>query len=665
MRCYLKFIAVIDKSNVVHHVAFGPGVNVITGKSSTGKSAMIEIFDYCFGNSDYTVPEGIITDRAQLYFIVLTINSTDLVLARKPGENRVFIKEEPNDDTISDINMFHIGYFESNNFITLSDFLLELGRCFGIDILDTDENLERKEIRGKKAPRPSPRNFTSFMLQHQNLVANKHSLFYRFDEKEKREQTIDQFKIFNGFVDQAYFLKMQKLNKLEKELKVLKVEQEKTKKHRETIAVKLNEFLREYHAVTGKRLIQENTQALLRHPNKYLKEIQSHKIEPDYESDENIKQRERLEKEKNQLTAEIRELQVKQSNISSSIEYAKQYKSKAENIAIIEQVDIHLSKCPFCNTQNKNISNEANRLEEAITWLNSELTKTPYLLDSFLSDKNKIDNKIAGLKDRLFSVSKEVGKVDIIVEKLKKNKTLEEQGLKIKYRIESFLEDILDENTNDIEKNISGKKDELKSLIIELKENYDVASKIKEAENFINEGMNQIGNYFDFESSYKPINLKFSLNSFDLWHVKNNKGKIFLRSMGSGANWLYCHLTLFMSLHRYFCYLGDKCMIPPILFFDQPSQVYFPSTIDIKEVFDPQELKKQEGKQGQVDEDIKAVTVLYNQLVNYCNDTEKETGIRPQIIVTDHADNLKLENNINFEDLVAGRRWRKRGFIKV
>ena len=30
--------------------------------------------------------------------------------------------------------------------------------------------------------------------------------------------------------------------------------------------------------------------------------------------------------------------------------------------------------------------------------------------------------------------------------------------------------------------------------------------------------MSEIGKYFDFEDSYKPINLKFSLNSFDLYH---------------------------------------------------------------------------------------------------------------------------------------------------
>lgn len=52
----------------------------------------------------------------------------------------------------------------------------------------------------------------SFMLQHQNLVANKHSLFYRFDEKEKRERVIDEFKIFAGLVDQQYYILSQELD---------------------------------------------------------------------------------------------------------------------------------------------------------------------------------------------------------------------------------------------------------------------------------------------------------------------------------------------------------------------------------------------------------------------------------------------------------------------
>jgi predicted ATPase len=44
-------------------------VNVITGASKTGKSALIHIVDYCFGSSECHVPEGIIR-KAVAWFAV-------------------------------------------------------------------------------------------------------------------------------------------------------------------------------------------------------------------------------------------------------------------------------------------------------------------------------------------------------------------------------------------------------------------------------------------------------------------------------------------------------------------------------------------------------------------------------------------------------------------
>ncbi|HEV2694484.1 MAG TPA: DUF3732 domain-containing protein, partial [Verrucomicrobiae bacterium] len=41
-----------------------------------------------------------------------------------------------------------------------------------------------------------------------------------------------------------------------------------------------------------------------------------------------------------------------------------------------------------------------------------------------------------------------------------------------------------------------------------------------------------------------------------------------------------------------------------------------------------------------------------------------ETGIEPQIIVTDHADNLTLDESVIFNDYVRAR-WRNRGFIEL
>lgn len=89
---------------------------------------------------------------------------------------------------------------------------------------------------------------------------------------------------------------------------------------------------------------------------------------------------------------------------------------------------------------------------------------------------------------------------------------------------------------------------------------------MQDANRYLNEQMNALGKLLDFEDSYQPINLHFDLASFDLWHEKADGAKVYLRSMGSGANWLYCHLSLFLGLNRYFCSLGDTCLIPPILF---------------------------------------------------------------------------------------------------
>ena len=228
MKCYLKYIAVLDHKDKLHSVEFTTGVNVITGKSSTGKSAMIEIFDYCFGNFYNTVPTGIITDNAKLYFIVISIGDSNIVLARNPKNKKGFLREET---TPPKLSIFDQTYFKDEYFLPISDFKKALGHHFGLIIEDTDTDLDDRKYRyqNAKAPRPSVRNFTSFMFQHQNLVANKHSLFYRFDEKEKREQTIDQFKIFAGFVTQDYFIKKQQLSELERELKILENKQRSVK----------------------------------------------------------------------------------------------------------------------------------------------------------------------------------------------------------------------------------------------------------------------------------------------------------------------------------------------------------------------------------------------------------------------------------------------------
>lgn len=93
MKCYVNYLGVVDKDNGVHHVPLAPGLNIITGKSSKGKSAILDIFDYCLGSSEDTIPEGIITDRAKYFFTVLRFATMAVVVGRAAASNRCFLRE--------------------------------------------------------------------------------------------------------------------------------------------------------------------------------------------------------------------------------------------------------------------------------------------------------------------------------------------------------------------------------------------------------------------------------------------------------------------------------------------------------------------------------------------------------------------------------------------
>lgn len=658
MNSYVKYIGILDKNDNIHHVEFITGVNIITGRSSTGKSAMIEIFDYCFGSSEFTIPSGVITDNASLYFVVMAVNDSYIVLGRSPEKNKIFLKDEAQ---LPDINLLTSEYFGESYFMT--DFKENLGRRFGLTIDNTDTDLQDKEYRphNRKKGRPSVRNMTSFLLQHQNLIANKHSIFFRFDEKEKREQVIDQFKIFSGLVDAEYFSKKQTLADKERTLKELERQQQAGSERKDTNKTIINNLLEEYYSITGKQLFEKVTsENILTEPANYLKKMEQVMTFIDYESNASLDTLDKLNQELNEYRFEHRNLQYKLNNIKASIKYANDYKNDftPSDRSVLETMTP--IECPICYSKNDKISKESEQLNEAISWLNNELSNAQPLIDSFVSDRDEIQTKISPIKKNITNTQQQISRIEEITDKLKRNKNLEEQALKVRLKIENFLEMLIDENHQNHDEKLRKLELEIKQLTCEINTKYNLDSKLEEAEKNINNQMEKIGERFDFEKSYQPINLKFSLESFDLWHQQKNNEKIYLRSMGSGANWLYSHLTLFMSIQYYFCSLKEKSLLPPVLFLDQPSQVYFPTSIkDSEDEFSADKINKSKAEESRTDEDIRAVTNLFDQLLKHCDETKQGTGITPQIIVTDHADNLDLTDG-DFEELVI-KRWRQEG----
>jgi hypothetical protein len=98
-------------------------------------------------------------------------------------------------------------------------------------------------------------------------------------------------------------------------------------------------------------------------------------------------------------------------------------------------------------------------------------------------------------------------------------------------------------------------------------------------------------------------------------------GPIPMDRMGSGANWLGCHLIAHLALHSWF--VRKDRPVPRFLFLDQPSQVYFPAEQDV-------------GGSMAVLEDEDRLAVL--RIFELIRDVVEALDGGFQVIVTEHAD---------------------------
>ena len=100
-----------------------------------------------------------------------------------------------------------------------------------------------------------------------------------------------------------------------------------------------------------------------------------------------------------------------------------------------------------------------------------------------------------------------------------------------------------------------------------------------------------------------------------------DSGPIPMDRMGSGANWLGCHLIAHLALHTWF--VRKDRPVPRFLFLDQPSQVYFPAERDVG------------GSMAVLkDEDRLAVLRIFELI----REVVEALGGGFQVIVTEHAD---------------------------
>ncbi|MCK4258045.1 MAG: AAA family ATPase, partial [Halanaerobiales bacterium] len=215
MKSYISAIVIFNEKGEKRFVDFKQGVNIITGDSKTGKSALLEIIDYCLCSSRSTIPKGKITEFGHLFCLLLVIDNYSLIIARRNWKHggKMYIATEKVDYSFESLDY---NYFADKTFVLSKTVQYTIENKLGLQVsnLETDDE-SRKD---KKA---SLRNMISYMFQHQNLMASKFALFYRFSDYYKRKDVIEQFPVFAGIIEQDYYSSLIKLNTLKKDLKKL------------------------------------------------------------------------------------------------------------------------------------------------------------------------------------------------------------------------------------------------------------------------------------------------------------------------------------------------------------------------------------------------------------------------------------------------------------
>ena len=631
MSTTIKQIAIFNDTGSKRHIPFKNGLNIITGDSKTGKSALIEIIDYCLFSSRSSVPVGKITDFAKLFVVVYKVNEFYIVIGR-PAPNTgnmrsAYLKIETDYKTIEDIKY---DYFNDISLKPIkNDVQTEFEELLGLSLKNLESDYENF---GKL----SIRDTVSFLFQHQNLIANKHALFYRFDDLVKRKRVIQALPVLLGVADSEYYQLVKLIKETERKItaeeKVLARIQQKTSNQIDNI----RDQVQIYYTMLD--LTLEEGLSL-----RELKKIGLNlPIPPKILTDQtkSFTKIAQLENEREVLYVEKNEIENAISSILSnsvdSLDYAKhlrQTKAKQNyNISIDELA------CPLCDNSVSHISENINKLNESKSKLIEELTKvntfskdSTQIIEKFRKDKKVITAKIKSISKNIEILTKE--NVDIEKIKGKRESIIHQKGV-----LETTIKHLLE--SNDLAKynsDLTTLKEQLKEYNKRISKYKDIKQFKAKTELFIKEQMDRIATKLDFEKELKPIDFHFNIDDFSFYH-KHKSEKIRLDEMGSGANWLACHLSLFLSFLHLSCN-NSKSIIPSFLMIDQPSQVYFPRTAKKSELNDSEDVEKYDGN-------IKQVINIFNVLNEEIELIYKNTKVRPQIIVLEHAKEKEFEEFI-------------------
>lgn len=591
-------------------------VNIITGESKTGKTALIDIVNYCLGSDDCKISEGVIRDTVEWFAIHLHFKNEEVFIAR----------QNPNRLHQNSTNHIH---FENGDRIAIPDMkslqsnsdIATLKAFFTRKLFISEyTNIPESGTRYPLAVNFKHSRFYCF--QPQDLIAQRNYLFYNQSDNFVAQSIRDTLPYFLGavredafLVEQEIIVKKRELHRLERDLKEYeRLKQDGSKKLFQLAneAKQLNLIAVERPSSTSAEAFQA-LKEVLRWEETFDEVIQG--------ENENLKKliEEKLGFER-QLSRKRDDLKAVKEFMSDSADYsseAGQQKARLESINLYNHTDANLHACPLCNQDIQTQIPSIEAINKSLTDLSENLTTT-------LAERPKLTQYVEVLNAEVDQLRKEIeirqnGIKAIYAEQEEANKQKDfnlRRGKTIG-KIALFLESFFATEENE---SLKSKIESLRTQITTLEEGTGTDEKENKLESILNQINTQMTgwkNSLDLE--YKESPIRFDIKKLTIFADTPTRS-VPLLNMGSGANWVAYHLLIHFSLHKHFVKANRP--VPRFLIIDQPSQIYFP----------PEKDPNQTGL-IELSTDEKAV----HQIFDFILAVTRELAPDFQVIITDHA----------------------------
>ena len=590
------------------------GLNIITGKSKTGKSAIIDIVDYCLGRGSYNIAEGEIRRRVSWYGLHLENAGDEVFVARdNPG---------PGTSTGSKV------YYRRGNFEAYPD-LEEITKNTTGSSLKTlmtqfagiTEN-EHRPTTGTRASLSANISHALFMcFQPQGVIASKDHLFNRMDDTFRAQALRDTLPYFLGAVDEEHFRHLAELDELRRKLRLLEAQEAKKLQAVEISRERVVRLVNE-----GKKLalISQDYQVIDDTVFDYLTQVSRTSIDEvaiytDF--GETVAQ---LEQERTALWARIAELnqdrKAAQSYVSAQSEYGREVseqRARLKSIGLYKADRGNKSHCPICNAEHEqpvaaveDIKKALERVDEQLSMVHKE---SPHLQRHI----NALDAEIERLSGELRETSRELRAAIASDEEAR----AAQQQLVARARYIGRLTNFLETISPDDEKGSNDSEiDWIKAMIEAVLSNVrseEMESRMDTFLDLIGQKMTKYSSQLDLE--HKGSSLRLDIKKLTV--VANSEdGPIPLSRMGSGENWVGYHVLAHLALHWWFRRRSRP--VPAFLILDQPTQAYYPP-----------DAQNGSLEEIEADEDRMAVLSLFRLMSIACQEIEFPF----QLIVLDHA----------------------------